>query len=292
MNRVVVCILIYGSNNYFKAGIQAALSVLEFSDFDLFLAFGPNRDPPLGNESRIRHYQLQIERSPGNRAQPFLLKFQALQACLSNTQHSWLMLLDADAVLVRPITKEMISQALPKSGLGMVEQTTILGSGVGREDFHNHYNQYSLAWLAPGADPPKQSRFRYYNSGLVLSRRNELQAFIDWALTTFDQHPGNHLVGQHMIGDQDYFQFWANNLRPNNCNKLPWYWNHCEHWDKGFPRKGAYVVHFSNFCLEPTPWQLLRMRLIRHNAWRWERVVHWLEKSDYKPLNTIIGLLI
>jgi hypothetical protein len=69
-----------------------------------------------------------------------------------------------------------------------------------------------------------------------------------------------------MIGDQDYFQYWTNNLHSENRNTLPWMWNHCEHWDEGFPRKDAFILHFSNFCREPTPWQILRMFLMRHGA--------------------------
>ena len=230
----------------------------------------------MGNESRIGQHYLLTEHSDNYRAQPFLLKFKALQACLASTQHRWLILLDADAIMVRPITKEMIRGALLKPGLGMVEQTTILGSSMSRTDFRDHYLQHSLTWLAPGAEAPDTSKFRYYNSGVVLGRRYEFQEFTAWALTALDRNPGSHSVGKHMIGDQDYFQFWTNNLRPDSRNTLPWYWNHCEHWDEGFPRKGSYILHFSNFCLEPTRWQILRMNLMRRKAWRVERICHWL----------------
>jgi hypothetical protein len=40
---------------------------------------------------------------------------------------------------------------------------------------------------------------------------------------------------------------------------LPWPWNHCEHWDSGFPHEGAYILHFSNFCQGPSFMNMVRM---------------------------------
>jgi hypothetical protein len=268
MDRVVVCLLIHGEESYFTAGRQAALSVLQYSDFDLFLVLGPGPDLRLRNDARIHRHHLSSETTHGYRARPFLRKFHALQTCLENTEHRWLMLLDADAMLVRTITQRMVQLALANSGFGMVEQTTIQGSTMNRADFHHHYVRHSLAWLAPGTNPPKLSDFRYYNSGVVLGRRQEFVAFSHWALGALNTNPGDHRVGEHMIGDQDYFQFWTNSLHLEDRNTLPWFWNHCEHWDEGFPRKEAYILHFSNFCRAPTPWQILRMALMRRGAAR------------------------
>ena len=255
------------------------MSVLQFSDFDLFLALGTGPDLRLSKGSRIYQHHLADRYPHGYRAHSFLLKFHALQACLENTQQRWLLLLDADALLVRPITEDMIRKALIKRGLGMVEQTTVRGSSMGSKEFLDHYRQHTLAWLAPEAQPPGILAFRYYNSGVVLGERNHFQEFTSWALATLDRNPGSHQVGKHMIGDQDYFQYWTNNLHPNTRNTLPWYWNHCEHWDQGFPRKSAYILHFSNFCLEPTYQQVLRMYLLRHNAWQAERLIDQVTKS-------------
>ena len=272
MSDVVVCILLYGHRNYFYAGRQAALSILQHSDFHLFLARGRKHRLKLGQRSRVRQETIQMENTAGYRAQPFLLKFKALKACLENTRQPWIILLDADAVLVRTLSARMIQQAIPKQGLGMVEQKTVCGSDMSRADFRDHYVRHSLACLAPTAQAPALSDFRYYNSGVVLGRRQEFQKFIDWALNKTDQNPGCHQVGKHMIGDQDYFQFWTNNLQRQHRNTLPWFWNHCEHWDQGFPKEGAYIIHFSNFCQKPTYEQVLRMYLVRHGARRLERI--------------------
>lgn len=263
MGEVSVCILIHGKRNYFWAGRQAALSVLENSDFDLFLVLGPGPDLRLNATPRLRCHALAQETGHHYRARPFLRKFHALQACLENGRHRWLLLMDADTIVARTISRRMIEEALAGRSLGMVEQTTILGSAMSRQDFLRHYVQHTLSWFAPGAIPPSLDDFRYYNSGVVLGRREAMQEFVGWALETLDRNRGDHRVGPHMIADQDYFQYWTNNVRPTSCISLPWHWNHCEHWDEGFPRPEARILHFSNFCLAPTLGQVVRMSLLR-----------------------------
>jgi glycine betaine/choline ABC-type transport system substrate-binding protein len=81
----------------------------------------------------------------------------------------------------------MVQQALAKTGFGMVEQTTILGSTMNRSDFRDHYALHSLAWLAPEAKPPSLSDFRYYNSGVVLGHRQEFIEFSNWALAVLNR---------------------------------------------------------------------------------------------------------
>jgi hypothetical protein len=263
MGEVAVCILIHGNPNYFRTGKQAALSVLEQTDFDLFLALGSG--PPLRffARSRIYCHPLPEETEPGYRARPFLRKFYALQSCLERLDHSWLILLDADAIMVQPFTKQMVVESLADRGIGMVAQRTILGSGMGRRDFLTHYVDHSLAWLAPDAVPPQLEAFRFYNSGVVVGKREELTRFLRWAQETLSTRVGSHNVGKHMIADQDYFQFWTNNLHPESSVSLPWSWNHCEHWDEAFPRKEAKILHFSNFCQGPSLWQAMRMNMLR-----------------------------
>lgn len=263
MGEVRVCILMCGEPSYFWAGRQAASSVLERSDFDLFLALGPGPDLRLHANPRLRCHPLAPETGYDYRARPFLRKFYALRACLESGEHPWLMVLDADAILVRTLTRQMLEKALAGRGLGMVEQTTILRSAMGRPDFLEHYVRHTLAWFAPNAVPPRLDEFRYYNSGVLLGRREALQEVVSWALDTLDRNRGDHTVGEHMIADQDYYQFWTNTLRPESCAPLPWYWNHCEHWDEGFPHPEAYILHFSNFCRKPTLGQVMRMRILR-----------------------------
>ena len=63
----------------------------------------------------------------------------------------------------------------------------------------------------------------------------------------------------HMLADQDYLRLWTNSRHPGSCTTLAWDWNHCEHWDDGFPRRGARIVHASNFCRGPRPAGSLRL---------------------------------
>jgi hypothetical protein len=263
MGAVAVCILIHGNRNYFRAGREAARSVLEQTDFDLFLALGPGPRLHFKDRSRVFHHALPQEAGLSYRARPFLRKFHALQSCLEKFDHPWLILMDADTLIVQPVTEQMVVEAMAGRGLGMVEQETIRGSGMGKSDFLEHYVRHSLVWIAPESTPPDPDGFRFHNSGVVLGKREQLGRFLHWALATLNAKGGNHVVGRHMITDQDYYQVWTNNLHPESTVSLPWYWNHCEHWDEDFPRKGARILHFSNFCRGPTLWQVLRMNLLR-----------------------------
>jgi hypothetical protein len=265
MAEVVVCILVHGPENYYRAGRQTALSVLDHSDFDVFMVHGSSSDIGLKPNHRLRLHSLPKESGHYYRARPFLRKFHALQACLDSNKNSLLMLLDSDAVLARTINKQMFERALGAKDLAMVEQTTILGSEMCRRNFLDHYIRHTLAWLDPGAPPPSLEGFRFYNSGVVLGRRKTFQDLVAWAISTLNEEKGDHTVGDHMIADQDYFQFWTNTQDPGCCTTLPWYWNHCVHWDTGFPRRGAYILHLSNFCSPPTFFQLFQMSVLRRN---------------------------
>jgi hypothetical protein len=172
-------------------------------------------------------------------------------------------MLDADAVLVRKVSGSDVYAALDGHDLGMVEQTTIRGSGMGRADFLRHYTEYSLSFIAPGELPPSIDRFRFFNAGVALGTRAGIKRIANWALNAIENVSGEHHVREHMIADQDYFQYWVNNLHPGCCVSLPWYWNHCEHWDTPFPRRGAQVIHFSNFCNGPDAGTVKRMRAAR-----------------------------
>lgn len=251
--------LIHGHPTYYLAGRQALLSVLRRSGFSIFLVTDHRyKTGLLPNKRLMVHPMGRVESQI--RARRFLAKFAALDAFLEHTDSELVILLDADAVLVRDITAEDIRRALDGRGLGMVEQTTILNSTMSRVDFWQHYKEHSLVWLDPGAQAPFLKDYRFYNSGVVLAQREEMERFCTWAMRVLAQRPGDHRVGEHMITDQDYFQYYANNLHPDSCRELSWRWNHCEHWDQGFPRPGAYVAHFSNFCLRPGWRQLLRIR--------------------------------
>jgi hypothetical protein len=218
------------------------LSLLRHSDLDVFVAL--------------------------DRAGSFLLKFDALEACLRATDAPTLLLLDADAVLVAPTTATQVETALAGRGLAMVEQTGIRGSGMGRADFLDHYARHSLAFLAPSAPSPEAESFRFFNSGVVIGTRQELRALATWARTAIEASGREHRVGEHMIADQDYYQVWVNHVHRGSCTELDWSWNHCEHWHEDFPRPGARILHFSGFCRGPTRETVARMRAARRGRMR------------------------
>ena len=267
----VVCMLVHGDAGYYRASGEAARSVLRSTPFRLFVAHGDEAAPPLAASSRVALHALAdpFPTTRAQRAQRFLRKFRALEACLAGGRDDFVVLLDADALFVRPCTERMVAAALADHPIAMVEQPTVTGSRMGRVDFLAHYVRHTLALLAPEAPPPALADFRYFNSGVVLLRRAEAEALTRWAQRTIDDVAGDHEVGEHMIADQDYFQLWVNTLHPGRAANLPWYWNHCEHWHPSFPRLGTLIAHFSNFCHGPAATTPTRMRALQRGSWRW-----------------------
>jgi hypothetical protein len=267
--KTAVCLLIHGHPNYFHSGKQAALSVLENSDFDLHLLLGRGGSVRFPKTKRVKVNFVDELPTNHHRSERFLLKFVSLKRCLEGGSYDFIIQLDADALFAARVETRQLSEALGAFRLGMVEQTTIKGSTMGRADFLDHYRRHSLALIAPQAPPPSLDRFRYFNSGFVLGRAEEMVRVADWALSRIGEieaSGGSHQIGAHMIADQDYFQFWAHNLHPGCCTALPWYWNHCDFWDEGFPRPDARVVHFSNFCQGPDQQGLKRIAAYRRRG--------------------------
>lgn len=273
--RTVVCMLVHGDAAYYRASAEAARSVLRRTPFRLFLAHGDEASPPVASSARVTVHRLDDRLASAHRAHRFLRKFRALAACLeSEREADAVVLLDADAAFVRPCSAAMIAAALATHPIAMVEQPTVTGSTMCRADFLAHYVRHTLALLAPDAAPPPLDGFRYFNSGVVLARRAELAALVAWAERTIAGVAGEHQIGEHMIADQDYFQLWVNTVHPGRAATLPWYWNHCEHWDPAFPRLGVLVAHFSNFCAGPTAATPDRMRALQAGPW------HWRNRAD------------
>ncbi|KIX15437.1 hypothetical protein [Dethiosulfatarculus sandiegensis] len=266
MSELTVCISVCGDQKYYKAMRQCMGSVIEQSRFNLFIGHGPEFTPKPPATPRVQQTRISLPDLPGVRARPFLYKFLTLEKMLARTQGKWVMQLDVDTVMVHPLTTQMVERALDGHALGMAEQTTITGSQMTRADFLKHYTDHSLAWIDPQASPPELKNFHYFNSGVVLGLRSEFEKLVPWALEAIGRTGNEHRVGQHMIADQDYFQYWANNLYPESCALLNWRWNHCRHWDQGFPHKDAYVLHFSNFCNGIGLFNLWNMRYRRFRA--------------------------
>ncbi len=262
MLPVCVCILIHGERRYHRAGRRAVSSVLRHSRFPVVIVTDDASLHERGS-SRVRVVPLGREPGQSHRAAPFLLKFRALEACLAEVPTARILLLDADALFAADLDETRIEAALGGRGLGMVEQTAILGSDADRAFFREHYRRYALAVLAPESSVPPLDRFRYYNSGVVLASRDELELLVPWALATIATVGARHDAGEHMVADQDYFQVWANTLHPESCTALPWRWNHSAAWDEGFPREDAWILHLTNFCRGPSPWSYARLDLTR-----------------------------
>ena len=273
--NVAACILIHGAPGFFEAGRQTALSVLRHTSFDVFIAHDQTHPLPLPESPRLTLHELAPLPAQVHRAQRFLRKFDALNTLLQNSRHDVILLLDADTVVARPLTTRAVGRALGNAPIAMVEQTGITGSTMSRADFLDHYTSHTLALLDPHGTPPRLDQFRYFNSGVVVAQRDEWARLIPWAIETIRRQTGDHQVGEHMIADQDYFQYWTNTLHPGRCAELPWYWNHCEYWDANFPRPNVLIAHFSNFCNGPAPETPARMRALASTP-RWKRQLHHL----------------
>ncbi len=265
MSSLTVCVTALGTPDYLRAARQAVLSLLEWTDFQVVLALGRGLDGRIPVHRRLATVALP-DPPDRTRAYRFLAKLEAMHLCSSIADTDLLMMFDGDALAVRPTSAGEVAHALGPCGLGMVEQTTLRGTGWGREEFHRHYVEHTLPWLAPGATPPPPERFRYYNSGVVAGRREEWRRLLEWARQEVRARGGEHRVGEHMIADQDYLQHWVNTVSPGCCADLPWQWNHCEHWDRDFPDPRARILHFSNHCLGPGRRQPVRMALARRAA--------------------------
>ena len=268
--NVTACILIHGAPAFFKAGRETVLSVLRHTPFDVFVAHDGSHPLDLPASPRLTLHALQPLPTDAHRARRFLQKFNALAALLPDNRQDAIVLLDADTVVTRRFNAQTVRRALGHAAIGMVEQTGITGSTMSRGDFLDHYTRHTLALLDPDRTPPPLDRFRYFNSGVVIGLRDEWARLVPWALETIRLQAGDHQIGNHMIADQDYFQYWTNTLNPGCCAELPWYWNHCEHWDADFPRPDVLIAHFSNFCNGPTPGTPARMRSLSTTP-RWRR---------------------
>ena len=260
--KVAVSILALGRVGYRLAACEAAASVLQHTDFDVFLTCDEVTTPLFAPHDRVR---LLSRHAPSVSFRPtnFLAKFEALAGCLDASDAAFFLQLDADAVLTWSVDGAMVAEALGDAGVAMAEQTSIIGSTIGRAELRRHYVEHALAFLAPDLEAPPPERFCFANSGVVLFRRDGLKAFLDWARPLAARLPAEHRHGEHWIADQDYLQVWANAVNPSRFVRLPWQWNHCEHWDDGFPRAGALIAHLSNFMNGPTPETVQRLRTLR-----------------------------
>lgn len=259
--------MLVSGETYAKPAQIALDALITDSPFDILVSYTEELDSSIARHPRIILNKIPALNVDAHRSQYFLRKFEALEHCLNTTVHDYIIQLDADVVLARPLNEQDIIRALSGKDYGMVEQTGIRGTDMDRAAFLNHYTNYTLKLLDPYSAPPHLESFRYFNSGIVIGTRMFFMMIVSWALDRIRHQSSEHQVGKHMIADQDYFQYWANTMHPGTCQELPWYWNHCEHWDRRFPQPGVLFAHYSNFCLGPKPNTTKRMETIRR-PWR------------------------
>ena len=243
--------LVHGAPSYFKAFNLSVKSLLEYSDLNIFIYTDNKSLLEIPSSERIRIKIFHNDKDSSDRAHRFLLKFQGVSECFERSDCTHVLMLDVDTLINKRLSSNDLISALNGRSIGMVEQTTIRGSTMSRKDFLEHYTNFSLKFIDPLLQRPDLEHFRFYNSGVVLAEKTELLKMIHWTLDKIESKNEKHAVLQHMIADQDYFQFWSNNVNPEGVTELSWHWNHCEHWDADFPKKEAYIFHFSNFCEGP-----------------------------------------
>ena len=250
-DRVVACFAVVGDERYRRAAAGAVASVLSLTDFDLVIATDDLSDQWWPSDPRVTVVGLEQCLS-ADRAERFLIKFDALEATLHRSEANYIVMLDVDTKIVAPIGSSEVVALLAGKDFAMVEQTGIRGSDMGREEFLEHYRDHSLKFIEPAAQAPALSDFRYFNSGVVFARSEPLSELISFVRQRPAVADRPHEVDNQMIADQDYFQYWVNTARPGSCAELGAGWNHCYWWDDPWPIESARILHFSNFCNGPT----------------------------------------
>jgi len=253
-----VVLTVCGDNEYYLRAAELAVeSALDKTGMHVFVGLDFATPSMWLNQSRIEIYRLP-KRDSGCSRPLFLRKFETLAEACRRYQHLLIVQMDVDALITTTINESDLEAALGEHDIAMVEQKTIVGSDHDRTFFLQHYTNHVLAWFGTER-VPSVSDFRFFNSGVVLARSQAIDKFLRWALPQMQKMPVHHRVGRHMIADQDYLQYWCNSVNPGVCKELPWYWNHCEHWDEGFPKRSGRILHFSNFCRGPTAATVQRM---------------------------------
>jgi hypothetical protein len=193
-----------------------------------------------------------------------MTKLDAWTSWVRDAQTPLLLLLDADAVLVAATSSSELTELLGSSDFAMVEQTRLEHLGWGRAQYWKRYCETTLRAIDPTATPIAAEAFRFFNSGVVLCRKPALANFLQWCRTTARRVDFEAVAAAGLtLTDQDFLQIWCNQRYPDQTSTLDWSWNHSGHWDAGFPRQGARVIHFSDFYRAPTAQVIAGMRAAR-----------------------------
>lgn len=304
----LVIVSAFGTGDYFRAAEMCVRSLLENTPFKVFVGTDSPADFRISHPERVQVEAITPVR-PGERPSPFMAIFQTAQVAIATKKPRVCLLIDADCLVVNRLDTADVINALAGSDFALVEQTTIRGSSMSRTDFLDHFTHTALPVIDPTAQPPDEETFRYWNSGVVLAKASALRELCDFALGWWQQNGDSHVAGDHMVADQDYFQFWGAVHRPGSVATLPAEWNHCYWWDLDYPKPSAKIRHYSNFCRGPDDQTLARMKkdseqpgltavLISHNSVdqipeavnaalvsRVDKVVVWDNASDDESVN-------
>lgn len=247
-----VSLLVTGTVGYAIAARECVLSLLDHTDFNIHIACDHVGRMLLPSSPQI-HIHAIPPRGAARREDLFLAKFDALKACIDLFENEPdILMIDANVIAAREITSSTIASLLSDKPMAMVEQKQTIGSGIDRYALYRYYRDEILPMIEGRLAPPTFEEFRYFNSGVALLERKEALRIINWVQRKLKNKRLSAQNDQTFIADQDYFQVWANSVRPNACTELPWQYNHCALWHEHFPRDGAVFNHFSNFCLGPT----------------------------------------
>jgi GT2 family glycosyltransferase len=246
----VAIVSVFGDEAYYRAAEHCIRSLVEHTS--LRIAIGCDRPEDIRVRYPGRVFVLPVDLSgPELRPRPFMGIFDTVIAIQEHLPSEFCLLVDADCVVMTDIADTDLGTALGAFDFGMVEQTTVSGSSMGREEFLEHFTKVSLPTVDSDARTPSLDVFRYWNSGVVLARTSALLELAQFATQKWTQNPAGHIVGDHMVSDQDYFQYWGSVRNPGSTNTLTKHWNHCQWWDDDFPNPAAKIHHYSNFCLGP-----------------------------------------
>ena len=252
MSRLRICILAHGRDEYVLSARQTVFSCLQHSDLPISVVHEPRTRDAWPHDPRVTLIPLP-ELDVGSLTRRFLVKFTALDLCRERSSESTALMLDADAVLVGRVTEDELLGAMGGRPMAMAEQEWLRTGGWQRAEHLELYRRNALATICPESAPPALEAFHFFNSGFLLLDFAAFGAFRQWFGEVWPK--ASQLIALRrnvLVTDQDFLQVWAHQVRKDACAVLPWHFNHCWHWHRDYPAKGAKVLHFSNFLQGPS----------------------------------------
>lgn len=252
MTRVSAVLTVVGEDSYRRAARASVRALLARTDLEVVVGADDVEGLELPAHERITVLPIEVRHVQG-RPDPFLAKFRTVTGFLRSGAPlpDAVLLIDVDAVVVSGVSADEVVALLDGRDFAMAEQPGITGSTMARADFLRHYLTHALPVIDAEAPAPSLEQFRYFNSGVVVARPDALLCLAEFALDRSADPDRAHVQGEHMVADQDYFQYWCTTVHPGSCTELSTDWNHCRWWDADYPRQGARIRHLSNFTEGP-----------------------------------------